>query len=554
MLLSKFFRMAKSKSILLLLLIPFASAIEISVSYLLQLITDIATGKGSLSYINLVFLVIFYIVIDALVYFGSSYLEQTTLNDILSAIKNKLLSAMFQQNTGVGHDMKKVTTDYYNDFTSTTDILRSDYLQGSINCYKQICQFLIAIVLSLMIKPALSFAIILLCLPGLFLPFYRQKTLKKNKHQLITISEKYTGRLQDITNGLRTIQLFNLQKTLTDIFSRQNSELLKSQNKDQLTRKQIGGISQLLDNFLYLGTWVIGIYFVLQKSITLGQLVAFSQLMIFISEPIQSASGLIGDVLGGKEAAQKINSKINFTTERINYLSLPKLKSLDYAKVYFKDHQKNILNNISLNFDSTKHYLLVGKSGSGKSTLINLPLGHTTFEGEIFLNDHSLNHYNLADILNQINLLEQDSYLFNDSLKNNLTLYSKQFSDKELISTLNIVGLEKYASVTGLSSHNNNFSGGEKRRITLGRLLLRNANFKILDEPLTGLDPKTAHDISKILTNLHSGWITVTHQFDEQLFEQVDEIIILENGEVKVQGRLNDFGVHSWLKKLNLIG
>ncbi|WP_334342000.1 ABC transporter ATP-binding protein [Companilactobacillus sp. HBUAS56275] len=554
MLLSKFFRMAKSKSILLLLLIPFASAIEISISYLLQLITDTATGKGSLSYINLVFLVIFYIVIDALVYFGSSYLGQTTLNDILSAIKNKLLSAMFQQNTGVGHDMKKVTTDYYNDFTSTTDILRSDYLQGSINCYKQICQFLIAIVLSLMIKPALSFAIILLCLPGLFLPFYRQKTLKKNKHQLITISEKYTGRLQDITNGLRTIQLFNLQKTLTDIFSRQNSELLKSQNKDQLTRKQIGGISQLLDNFLYLGTWVVGIYFVLQKSITLGQLVAFSQLMIFISEPIQSASGLIGDVLGGKEAAQKINSKINFTTERINYLSLPKLKSLDYAKVYFKDHQKNILNNISLNFDSTKHYLLVGKSGSGKSTLINLPLGHTTFEGEIFLNDHSLNHYNLADILNQINLLEQDSYLFNDSLKNNLTLYSKQFSDKELINTLNIVGLEKYASVTGLSSHNNNFSGGEKRRITLGRLLLRNANFKILDEPLTGLDPKTAHDISKILTNLHSGWITVTHQFDEQLFEQADEIIILDNGEVKVQGGLNDFGVHSWLKKLNLIG
>lgn len=554
MLLSKFFKMAKSKSILLLLLIPIASAIEISVSYLLQLITDTATGKGSLSYINLVFLVIFYIVIDALVYFGSSYLEQTTLNDILSAIKNKLLSAMFQQNTGVGHDMKKVTTDYYNDFTSTTDILRSDYLQGSINCYKQICQFLIAIVLSLMIKPALSFAIILLCLPGLFLPFYRQKPLKKNKHQLITISEKYTGRLQDITNGLRTIQLFNLQKTLTDIFSRQNSELLKSQNKDQLTRKQIGGISQLLDNFLYLGTWVVGIYFVLQKSITLGQLVAFSQLMIFISEPIQSASGLIGDVLGGKEAAQKINSKINFTTERINYLSLPKLKSLDYANVYFKDHQKTILNNISLNFDSTKHYLLVGKSGSGKTTLINLPLGNTTFEGEILLNSHSLNHYNLADILNQINLLEQDSYLFNDSLKNNLTLYSKQFSDKELINTLNIVGLEKYASVTGLSSHNNNFSGGEKRRITLGRLLLRNANFKILDEPLTGLDPKTAHDISKILTNLHSGWITVTHQFDEQLFEQADEIIILDNGEVKVQGSLNDFNVHSWLKKLNLIG
>ncbi len=149
MLLSKFFRMTKYKSMLLLLLIPIASAIEISVSYLLQLITDTATGKESLSYINLVFVVIIYIIVDALVYFASSYLEQTTLNDIISTIKNKLLSSMFRQSTGVGHDVKKVTTDYYNDFTSTTDILRSDYLQGSINCYKEICQFVIAIVLSL---------------------------------------------------------------------------------------------------------------------------------------------------------------------------------------------------------------------------------------------------------------------------------------------------------------------------------------------------------------------------------------------------------------------
>lgn len=553
MLLSKYFKLAKSKSLFLLILIPIASAIEISVSYLLQLITDTATGKGFLSYTSLVFVVIIYIIVDALVYFASSYLEQTTLNDIISAIKNKLLSAMFRQNTGVGHDVKKVTTDYYNDFTSTTDILRSDYLQGSINCYKEICQFVIAIVLSLMIKPALSLVIILLCIPGLFLPFFRQKSLKENKHQLINISEKYTGRLQDITNGLRTIQLFNLQKILTHIFQNQNSELLKSQNKDQLTRKQIGGISQLLDNFLYLGTWVVGIYFVLQKSITLGQLVAFSQLMIFISEPIQSASGLIGDVLGGKEAAQKINSKVNVSPEKTKFLTLSKLKSLNYDNVSFSDQQKNILKNISINFDSAKHYLLVGKSGSGKSTLINLPISYTNFTGKILLNNYPLNRYSLIDIFEQINLLEQDSYLFDDSLKNNLTLYSNRFSNEELINTLNTVGLEKYASVDSLSSHNNNFSGGEKRRIVLGRLLLRNANFKIFDEPLTGLDPKTAHDISKILTDLNSGWITVTHQFDEQLFEQADEIIILDNGEIKAQGFLNDSAVQNWLNRLNLI-
>ena len=547
-----FFKLTKSKSLLLLFLIPVASAVEISVSYLLQLITDTATGKSSLSYLNLVLLVLIYILVDALVYFLSAYLEQTTLNEILSITKNKLLSAMFLQKTGVGHDVKKITTDYYNDFTATTDILKSDYLQGSINCYKQVCQFIIAISLSLMIKPLLSFLIILLCLPGLLLPFYKQKNLKGNKHHLIAVSQKYTNYLQDFTNGLRTIQLFNLQTKLTHIFQQQNHKLLKSQNKDQLTRKQIGGVSQLLDDFLYLGTWVVGIYFVLQKSITLGQLVAFSQLMIFISQPIQSASGLIGDVIGGKEAATKIIEQTKASTEKSQSLKLAKLKSLNYENVSYTVSQKEILKNIQLNFDSDKHYLLVGKSGSGKSTLINLPVSQTSFEGEILINNRPLYRYNLSEIVQNLSLLEQDSYLFSNSLKDNLSLYSNKISNQELLNVLKIVGLEKYASVDNLISQNNNFSGGEKRRIVLGRVLLRQTMFNIFDEPLTGLDPKTAHDISQILINLKSGWITVTHQFDQRLFQNADQIIVLDNGTVQAQGTLDNSNIKTWLKKLNL--
>lgn len=403
-----------------------------------------------------------------------------------------------------------------------------------------------------MIKPLLSFLIILLCLPGLLLPFYKQKNLKGNKHHLITVSQKYTNYLQDFTNGLRTIQLFNLQTKLTQIFQQQNHKLLKSQNKDQLTRKQIGGVSQLLDDFLYLGTWVVGIYFVLQKSITLGQLVAFSQLMIFISQPIQSASGLIGDVIGGKEAATKITEQTKASTEKSQSLKLAKLKSLNYENVSYAVSQKEILKNIQLNFDSDKHYLLVGKSGSGKSTLINLPVSQTSFEGEILINNRPLYRYNLSEIVQNLSLLEQDSYLFSNSLKDNLSLYSNKISNQELLNVLKIVGLEKYASVDNLISQNNNFSGGEKRRIVLGRVLLRQKPFNIFDEPLTGLDPKTAHDISQILINLKSGWITVTHQFDQRLFQNADQIIVLDNGTVQAQGTLDNSNIKNWLKKLNL--
>lgn len=557
MLFQKYFALSKKKAIGLLFLIPIASAIEISVSYLLQIITDTATGKGFLSYKNLVLVVFLYILVDASSYFYTSFLQQITLNQITNRIRNKLLISILHRQTGVGQNAQATTNDYYNDFNSTIEILRSDFLQGSLNFYKQICQLLIALVLSILIKPMLTFWIVLLCIPGIFLPFFRQKSLSDNKQRVIETSKQNTSRLQDILGGLRTIQLFSFQKLFFKIFHHQNSELLLAQNKDQLTRKEIDGVSQLLNDFLYLGTWVIGIYFVLKREISLGQLVAFSQLMIFISEPIQSASGLIGDILGGKEAAKKIYKKLDTANKQTKNQNLTTLKSITYQNVSYQDHQKNILNNISIQLEKNKHYLIVGKSGSGKSTLLNLPLSDVKISGNILLNKTPISQFDLADIYQHIGLLEQSSYIFDDTLRNNLSLFSTKYSNEELITVLNTIGLRNYADPTSLKikvdAHSNSLSGGERRRIALGRLLLKSNEFNFFDEPLTGLDPKTSHEISQILNNLMSGWLTVTHQFDEELFQNANEIIILDSGQIKAQGLLSDKKIQAWLKELRLI-
>lgn len=512
MLINRFTKFARGKFLLLLLLIPIASAIEISVSYLLQTITQ---------------------------------------------VRNHLLSSLFKQKTGLGQDVQKMTNDYYNDFTETVGVLRDDYLNGYLNVFKQICQLVIALALSIMIKPALSLIIILLCLPGIFLPFFQQKKLGKNKQDVLDKSKSYTSKLQDVTNGLRTIQLFNIQRQLQHLFQSQNDKLLLAQNKDQLTRKEIGGISQLFDNLLYLGTWVIGIYFVMNKQISLGQLVAFSQLMIFISEPIQSASGLIGDVLGGREAAKKIDSKISPTKDHLATKKLTDIKTITYKNVTLKDNGQTILHDITLEFQTPKHYLIVGKSGSGKSTLLNLPLSDKYVDGVLSINGHPISDFASSDIFKHIGLLEQQSYIFDDTLANSLSLYSTDYTQAELIEVLKQIVLEKYATADGLQSHvdahSNILSGGERRRIALGRLLLRQTDFDFFDEPLTGLDPKTSREISQILMNLTNGSIVVTHQYDQALFDKADEIIVLDGGEIQAKGTLDNLNVQNWLRQLNLV-
>lgn len=556
MLLTHFLKLAKSKIWFLIILIPIASGIEISVSYLLQTITDVATGKSSLNYSFLVLIVIVYVLLDTAVFFATSFLTQTTLNQIISSVRNKLLVALFRQKTGVGQDIQNVTNDYYNYFTETIDVLHDDYLQGTLSAYKQIWQFVIALSLSIMIKPILSLIIVLLCVPGIFLPFYQQANLKNNKNHVLDESKQTTRQLQNDTSGLRTIQLFNLQKQFQELFQHQNQNFLIAQNNDQLTRKKIDGISQFLNDFLYLGTWIIGIYFVLQKQITLGQLVAFSQLMIFISEPIQTASGLFSSILGSREAAKQIDHKITSYPTSNPKASLTNLKSLSYQNVSYFDNGQTILDDIELDFMVPNHYVLVGKSGSGKTSLINLPLSDAKISGTIEINQHPSTDYDLSNIYDHLGLLEQQSYIFDDTLENNLTLFSK-IDNQKLFEVLNQVGLNKYADQNALNeqinSHSNLLSGGERRRLSLARLLLKQNEFNLFDEPLTGLDPKTSHDISNILTNLTSGWIVVTHQFDQQLFEKSHRIIVMDSGEITAQGKFNDKSVQTALKQLNLI-
>ncbi|MCF6419515.1 MAG: ABC transporter ATP-binding protein/permease [Furfurilactobacillus sp.] len=547
-------------SLVLLILLPVASLVEISVSYLLQAITDSVSGRSHFTYQVLVGIVIGYMFLDAFTYFLSSYFEQLVLNRIMAKLRAELADSLLHRSIGLGKDAQTISTQYFNDFTNTLNVVHDDYLQGSVNAYKQLCQFAIAMILSITIQPVFSLIIVVLCLPALLVPILQRHVLKNNKRQVLESSEMFTHSLRNIINGLRTIQLFTIQSLIYKGFQSQNSHLLHSENSDQLRRKQVGSISQLLNNILYLGTWIVGIYFVMQREVTLGQLVAFSQLMIFIAEPIQSASGLLGDIVGGKEAAISIDTVLS-QTETLNpeAKQLTQFERFSYDNVTYYDGEKPVLQNISASFVANKHYLIVGKSGSGKSSMINtLFTPNVSVGGKIRLNGCPIQDFQPFSIYQRVGLLEQESYVFDDTLRNNLSMFDDGIEDSTLIAVLNKVGLEQYASSEGLaamvSNGGNNLSGGERRRLTLGRMLLRQYSFMFLDEPLSGLDPKTSRDIIDVLIAIKQmGWALVTHQFDAKLFDAVDEIVVIENGAVAATGSVADKNVKIALKRIKLL-
>ena len=177
-----------------------------------------------------------------------------------------------------------------------------------------------------------------------------------------------------------------------------------------------------------------------------------------------------------------------------------------------------ILNDFSLKVNAGEKCIITGQSGSGKSTSMNLLLGYYEPQsGEILIND---SHAFCVKQLNEkIAIMRQDPVLFNDTLRNNLTMY-RDICDDELIALLQKLNLHKFATQEGLDSMiregGSNLSGGERKRIALARTLLRKAPITIIDEPLANVDSETAEKIEDILADLSGGVVfVITHHFSD---------------------------------------
>ena len=181
--------------------------------------------------------------------------------------------------------------------------------------------------------------------------------------------------------------------------------------------------------------------------------------------------------------------------------------------------------------------------------------------GEILINRNNINDLSANSIYNSISYIHQNTFLFDDTFRNNITLYNK-YTDEEILNVIRLAGLsdlvEKLES--GLDTHigeNGSFlSGGEKQRIGIARALICKSNFLILDEATSSLDNITAHNIINTILNLkNTGNIIITHNLNENLLKQCDCIYVLKNGLLLEEGSLeqllNNKGYFSELYKLN---
>ncbi|MEW9577366.1 thiol reductant ABC exporter subunit CydC [Bacillus toyonensis] len=219
--------------------------------------------------------------------------------------------------------------------------------------------------------------------------------------------------------------------------------------------------------------------------------------------------------------------------------------SIDIDSIYFKYEgmDSDVLQDISFSAKQGKKIAIIGKSGAGKTTLLKLLQGNLNpTQGTIEINRKSIEQVKYDLVPNVISVLNQNPYLFNTSVENNLLLAKENATREEIYHVMEQVKLHKLIQSlpegyqTSLQETGQRFSGGERHRIALARVLLQNTPIVMLDEPTVGLDPDTERALLSTIFNTLKGktLIWITHHLVGM--EQMDEILFIQNGKITMRG------------------
>ncbi|WP_203664396.1 ABC transporter ATP-binding protein [Lacticaseibacillus sp. 53-4] len=534
------------------------ATVTVSYAWVIQVLSEVAQGNLKISFTLVVAFAASFSIVTALVNFLGGYLKGRVINTSVSILRD----STFQ--TFLGENLSKYTNHENNSriamLTSTVDIVQESYIKSALDMYSLALQFIFSICYALVINVQLTFFVLILEIPAVLLPVLVRGPLRRVKTPVLKNLGLYTDKITNWLNGISTIKNLGREKIFAGLHTESLNTLLKSENSDLLVKKIVSSISQFLGDVVYLGTWVIGGYLIIHNRLTFSAFLAFTQLAVSISFPIESLSNIIPEFLGGIRAYDEYRGMLNTAgvglsgetdepTEGAIGIDAPGVKNaISYQNVSVLNAGKVLLNHVNLAVPKNDRTIIVGESGAGKSTLVNVLFGYQAeVKGKISIfGSHDPDFVRLAH--KYIGFQEQHTYIFNGTIRENVTMFSHDFSEDEIQKTLIDVGLANAKAEASellnqdVSTNGTLLSGGERQRIGLARNLIMKKQFYIFDELSSGLDRRSAADLEDLLFELNIGFMYITHNYSRRLLERADDIIRVTDGNVSTNVAIDDLG------------
>ncbi|MEI6651904.1 MAG: thiol reductant ABC exporter subunit CydC [Chlorobiaceae bacterium] len=348
----------------------------------------------------------------------------------------------------------------------------------------------------------------------------------------------------DLFQGIGELQLYGkLPAHLTAMQSAETGKL-------QLQRKNaiIEGMHESLTGLLMNGA-LIAILWALIPSISTGAVNGISLTVITLAvmasfEPFLPLPSTLKHLEADQHAGERLFEILDAKPETIapaTPLPFPEEHTIQVEQLSFAypGSTAKALDRLNFTVLSGEHIAIVGPSGAGKSTITSLFMRFwNSSEGSITIGSHNITLFDPEELRRNISLVSQRTYLFAETIRENLTIAAPESTDDDLKKALNAAGLSHFTSKLDewCGQHGMKLSGGERQRIAIARVLLQSAPIMILDEATANLDGVTEREVTQTLNAISAGktLITITHRL--KAMEQYNRILVLEKGRIVEQG------------------
>ena len=507
----------------------------------------IATNTGTIDLNRLLFLleviVVLYVVSSIF-----SYLQTWFLIDISTDISYNLRTRIMDKITYLSMEDagENKRGDILSRITNDVDSLQTGITQSFFQLMTAVITIVGVLIMMLYINVWLTLATVILIPVSFLVIIFITKHSQSYFLKQLTFKGSLNAQIEETFTGHDIIRTFNQEEVEMEIFESDNENWFKHEWKSQFYSSLNGPLMNFISNLAYVIIAVLGAIFVIQKAMAVGDILAFFQYIKNFIQPIQQITRVMNLVQTAMAASERIfefleiDDEPNPSDEEISEFN----DSITFENVSFGYYEsEKIIKGLSFDVKKGDKIAIIGETGAGKTTIVKLLMRfYDVDSGEIKIDGVNINEYDKNSLRSLVGMVLQDSWLFSDTIANNIRYGKLDATDDEVIDAAKQVHADDFIRQlsdgyeTVLNEDSDNISHGQKQLLTIARTILADREILILDEATSSVDTRTEKLIQEAMDKLMENRTSFIIAHRLSTIKNADKIIVIENGEIIEQG------------------
>lgn len=496
------------------------------------------------SLINTLIIVVILYVISSLFLYLQSYFIVEISTKISYNLRERMIEKVTQLPMSQLDENKR--GDILSRITNDVDSLQNGITQVFLQMLSAVITIIGVFFMMLSINVWMTLSTIIL-IPIAFLVIrYITKHSQSYFLKQLVFKGSVNAQIEETFTGHDIIRAFNQEAESIEKFNKDNDMWFDQEWKSQFFSSLNGPLMNFISNFAYVIIAILGAIFVLQRAIAVGDILAFFQYVQNFTRPIQQITRVMNLIQTAMAATERIYEFLEFedeenpSTKQITEIN----ENIVFDDVSFGySPNEKIIKNLSFTVNKGEKIAIIGETGAGKTTIVKLLMRFYDIDsGSIKIDGTDIEEYDKHSLRSLIGMVLQDSWLFSDTIENNIRYGNLDATEDEIADASRQVYADNFIRQlsdgykTELNEDSDNISHGQKQLLTIARTILSKKQVLILDEATSSVDTRTEKLIQKAMDRLMENRTSFIIAHRLSTIKNADKIIVIEDGEIIEQG------------------